>query len=69
MGNTLTLIANTELSIEEIHDILFDGVESEPYSAERNYFRVNGFNCSVIFYLVTATSRTLLRFWMCRRIL
>lgn len=47
MGEILHLIAHTELSIEEIHDILFKGVEFEKAPAGRNYFVLTGFNCAV----------------------
>ena len=47
MKNTPALVAYTDLSLEEIHEILFDGVEIEEDPKHRGKFQGSGFYCMV----------------------
>ena len=47
MGNTHKLTAHTDLSMEEIHEILFDEIEIEIDPTDRRKFRGDGFYCTL----------------------
>ena len=47
MSNAYTLTAHTDLAVEEIHRILFDGIEVEEDAKDRRKLQYGGFHCTV----------------------
>ena len=47
MGQIRQLIAYTDLSLEEIHEILFDGIDIEEDPRGQGILQGNGFHCTV----------------------